>query len=272
MPRIICKANGIEIHYVRTGSGRCPLIALHGLMGSGACLSPLIRTLGDEFYVVVPDARGHGWSSAPSKGYLYPDLANDVVCLIDNIGLDAPILLGHSMGGMTAAVVASQLGSAVRGVVLVDPTFISPEWQAKVFESGVDEDHRQALKLKKSDLLAQARNRNPHRSAEMIEHLVNARLRTSMNAFEVLTPPNPDYRDLVRNIHAPTLLVFGERGVVSLDTARQLQSLNPLLRYELIPDGGHGLPYDEPERLGAVVKTFLHSLFCNSSASAASAL
>jgi pimeloyl-ACP methyl ester carboxylesterase len=255
-----CNVNGIDIHYQRTGGDYPPIVALHGLLGSGACLAPLASTLEDGFDVVLPDARGHGKSSAPAKGYLYRDLAGDVVELIERLNLDAPILLGHSMGGMTAAVAAGQLGAAVSGVILVDPTFISPEWQREVFESDIAEEHRRSLASSRSDLLAQARFRNQCRSAEIMEWLVDARLQTSMSAFEVLTPPNPDYHELIRSIRAPTLLVIGGKGIVSLDTARELQELNPLLRYELIPDGGHGLPYDQPERLGAGIMAFLRSL------------
>lgn len=53
------------------------------------------------------------------------------------------------------------------------------------------------------------------------------------------------------------LLLIGDRGVVSLDTARELQTLNPSLRYELIPDVGHGLPYYKPAQLGTAVLAFL---------------
>ncbi|HKY80807.1 MAG TPA: hypothetical protein VJM09_04965 [Sphingobium sp.] len=49
----------------------------------------------------------------------------------------------------------------------------------------------------------------------------------------------------------------GARGVVSVETARELQSLNPLLRYEQIADAGHGLPCDRPEAAGAVIRRFL---------------
>lgn len=89
--------------------------------------------------------------------------------------------------------------------------------------------------------------------------MTDARLETSLDAFEVLTPPNPDYRELVRSIRAPILLVIGDAGVVSVETARELHSLNPLLRYELIPDVGHGLPYDKPDTLGEMVKGYLRS-------------
>lgn len=70
-----CNANGINIHYLRTGADYPPLVALHGLLGSGPCLAPLARTLENTFDVILPDARGHGKSSAPAKGYLYRDLA-----------------------------------------------------------------------------------------------------------------------------------------------------------------------------------------------------
>ena len=147
----ICQTNAINIHYLRTGHDKPALIALHGLAGSGACWTPLTRLLEDEYDVVMPDARGHGMSSAPLDGYRYQDHANDVLGLIEALGLTTPILLGHSMGGMIAAVVASQLGSAIRGVILADPTFISPEWQREVYESDVLEQHQQFLRVDKSE-------------------------------------------------------------------------------------------------------------------------
>ena len=119
----VCEANGISIHYLRTGGSKPPLVLLHGLTGDGACWSPLARSLEGDYDVVMPDARGHGGSSMPLDGYRYEDYARDVIGLIEGLGLDRPVLLGHSMGGMTAAVVASQLSTAIRGVILADPTF-----------------------------------------------------------------------------------------------------------------------------------------------------
>jgi N-formylmaleamate deformylase len=62
----------------------------------------------------------------------------------------------------------------------------------------------------------------------------------------------------VSTIPVPILLVVGDNGaVVSLEAARELQKLNPLLRVEQIPGAGHGLIYDQPERFAAVVGRFL---------------
>jgi N-formylmaleamate deformylase len=253
----VCEAGGAHIHYLRTGRAGQPLVLLHGLTGSGACWSPLARSLDAEFDVVMPDARGHGMSTAPLHGYRYDDHARDVVDLIQALELAAPVLLGHSMGGMTAAVVASQTSNRIRGVILVDPTFLSPHHQREVRDSDVEEQHRRLLRLNKDDVMAEARFRHPHRSSEIIELQAEARLQTRLSAFDVLTPPNPDYRELVSAICVPVLLVMGDTSVVSIETARELRSLNSHVRIEQMDDAGHGVPYDQPERLEAVIRPFL---------------
>ncbi len=256
----VCEANGINIHYLRTGGVKPPLVLLHGLTGNGACWTPLARALESEYDVVMPDARGHGNSSAPLHGYRYEDHASDVIGLIRELGLSAPILLGHSMGGMTAAVVASQAARLIRGVILADPTFLSAQRQREVRDSDVAEQHRRLLSQDKFDVVAQLRLRHTRRSPEIVELIASARLQTRLSAFDVLTPPNPEYHQLVSTIGVPILLVVGDAGVVSFETARELQSLNSHVRIELIPDAGHGVQYDQPERFEAVVRSFLHSV------------
>ena len=253
----VCTVNGIELHYLRTGGGRPPVILLHGLTGSGACWSPLAHALEADFDVIMPDARGHGASSAPPSGYRYEDHAGDVIGLIHALGLDTPVLLGHSMGGMTAAVVAAQIGAGPGKLILADPTFLSPQRQREVFESDAVEQHRRLLSLDRDEALAEALARHPQRSREVVELVTEARLSTPIRAFAVLTPPNPEYRRLVSAIDAPTLLVIADHGVVSGETARELQEIKPGLRVERIEDAGHGLPYDQPERFEAAVRSFL---------------
>ena len=85
-------------------------------------------------------------------------------------------------------------------------------------------------------------------------------MKTPLQAFEVLTPPNPEYQRLVSAISVPSLLVIGDKGVVSLETAQELQNLNPRLRVEQIQNAGHGLQYDQPERFEVVVRAFLQSV------------
>lgn len=256
-----CKANGIDVHYLRTGGNKPPMVLLHGLMTKGACWTHLAQALENEYDVIMPDARGHGNSSAPDHGYRYEDLANDVVNFIDALGLANPVLLGHSMGGMTAAVVASQNPTLLRGLVLADPTFLTPQRQREVHESDVADQHRRILNRPKKEYLAEIRGRQSRRSQEIIELFAQARFETSIQAFEILTPPNPDYVQLIKAINVPSLLVVGDvEPVVSPEMAADLAGLNQRLEIVQIAEAGHGVPYDQPERFSTVVQTFLRSL------------
>lgn len=256
----VCRANGIEVRFDRTGGGGQPIVLLHGLMGSGACWRPVARAIDRDVDVVLPDARGHGGSTAPASGYSYDELADDVVGFLEALRLERPVLVGHSMGGMTAAVVASRGARTLRGLVLVDLTFIGPDRQQEVWEGDVADQHRRALGSSRSELVAEALARHPHRAREIVELQVEARLSTSPHAFEVLKPPNPDFRSVVRAIDVPTLLVIGDTPVVSLELAGELAGINPLLRVEQIANAGHGLPFDQPEQLERAITSFLRVL------------
>ncbi len=256
----ICETNGIRIHYTRTGGSKPPLMLLHGLAANGACWTPLARALEAEYDVIMPDARGHGKSSVPEYGYRYEDHANDVVGLIKALRLSPPILLGHSMGGMTAAVVASRKPNALRGLILADPTFLDPRVQREVRDSDVADQHRRTLSMSLEEVVSEARAKHPRRSGEALELFGRSRLQTSMAAFDVLTPPNPDYKMVVSAIDVPSLLVFGDKGVVSSVVAEELQRLQPGLQVEHVREAGHAVHLDQPERFAAVIKFFLRSI------------
>jgi len=249
----ICETNGINIHYTRTGGSKPPLILLHGLTANGACWAALAHAIEGEYDVIMPDARGHGKSSMPDYGYRYEDQANDVIGLIKT-------LIGHSMGGMTAAVVASRNPKLLRGLILVDPTFLSPKVQREICDSNVADQHRRILNTSLDKVVAETRIRHPDRSLDTLVLIARARLETGMNAFDVLTPPNPNYMQLVSAIDIPSLLVIGDTAsVVSPAVAAELQRLNPRFQVEQIREAGHGAPYDQPERFAVVVKSFLRS-------------
>ncbi|MBS0352033.1 MAG: alpha/beta hydrolase [Proteobacteria bacterium] len=256
----ICKINGINLHYTRTGGNKPPLILLHGLITSGACWTPVAKALEIEYDVIMPDARGHGKSSKPDHGYQYQDHANDVVGLIEMLALSSPIVIGHSMGGMTAALVAGHMQKLLCGLIMVDPPFLSLEVQREVYASDVCEQHRQLLNKTSDEILAAARKRHPHRSLDILKLLTEARHQTSISAFQVLRPPYPEYKNLISAIVVPSLLVICEKGIVTLPMAEELRSFNPRLQIEKIPGVGHGLHYDQPERFITTVKSFLSSI------------
>lgn len=226
------------------------IVLLHGLTADGACWGPVARELEPDFEAVMPDARGHGSAGPPAPGVRYDDLAADVIALFDRLRLEAPVLVGHSMGGLTAAVVAAHNPARVRKLLLIDPTFLTPERQREVNQVGV------ALGRSYEELLADLRQRHPRRSEEMISLLARARSRVHPHALDILKPPNLDYLQLIDALEMPTLLVIGDSGVVSLETANALAKRNPRVQVELLANAGHGVPYDEPIRIAQVLRRF----------------
>ncbi|WP_343693659.1 alpha/beta hydrolase [Chitinophaga sp.] len=252
----ICHTNNTSIHYTRTGGNKPPVILLHGLMTNGLCWTDLAHILENEFDVIMPDARGHGLSGVPDFGYTYNDHADDIAGLIASLQLHKPAVIGHSMGGMTTAVLAANQPDLLKGIVLADPPFISFKVQREVRDSDVADQHRKLLGQSLTAVIADAKKRHPHRSAENIEIFAQARLQTSMAAFDVLTPPYPDYKLLAGKINIPCLLVFGDKGVVTKAIAEEL----PNMQAAQIPDAGHSLHMDQPARFTAIIRSFLYAL------------
>jgi len=157
-------------------------------------------------------------------------------------------------------VLAGRKPGLVSAVILADPTFLEPSVQREVRDSNVADQHRQLLTWTLEKLVADARRRHPKRSMEILELLAAARLQTSMAAFDVLTPPNPEFRKLVPKIQVPMLLITSENGVVSRALAEELCRLQPALQLKHLPEAGHALHLDQPERFELAVKSFLSSL------------
>ena len=112
---MIVHCNGIDIFYEVRGSG-APLLMLHGNGETHAIFDEAADLLARYFTVYTPDTRGHG-ASSPVSEYHYQDMASDVICFIQALGLDRPILYGFSDGGITALLVAQQRPDLVSRVI-----------------------------------------------------------------------------------------------------------------------------------------------------------
>jgi pimeloyl-ACP methyl ester carboxylesterase len=107
--------NGVRLHYYRSGYGdKPPLVFVHGFSDNGLCWTPTARDLEAEYDVIMPDMRGHGLSERvqPSDKV---DMAADVAGLIRTLGLTRPIVVGHSMGGLTGVLETGQYGISLGG-------------------------------------------------------------------------------------------------------------------------------------------------------------
>ena len=106
----------VRMHYRVYGSGKRPLILIHGNGGSVNSLKEAASYLANDYTVYLPESRCHGESSDPGV-ISYDLMAMDLLEFIDAFGLEKPILMGHSDGGITAITLAF-LAPDVPGAVI----------------------------------------------------------------------------------------------------------------------------------------------------------
>jgi pimeloyl-ACP methyl ester carboxylesterase len=95
------EVNGFRQHVAEAGDPEGePVVMQHGWPEHWWCWRRVIPGMAERYRVICPDLRGHGWSDAPEGGYDKPQLARDLVGLLDILGLEKVRLMGHDWGGM----------------------------------------------------------------------------------------------------------------------------------------------------------------------------
>ena len=116
----------VQYHeYGAEGAGeRRPIVLLHGLASNKRWWLLVAPLLARPFRVLALDQRGHGESDKPDTGYDFETVVGDLAAFAGELGLDRPVLAGHSWGGNIALEYAATHPEAVSGVVLIDGGFM----------------------------------------------------------------------------------------------------------------------------------------------------
>ena len=93
--------NGISLYYETHGSGR-PMILLHGGLMSGEMFGPVLPALAERHQVITVDLQGHGRTADIDRPIDIRLMADDIVALVDHLGLEKPDVVGYSLGGGVA--------------------------------------------------------------------------------------------------------------------------------------------------------------------------
>jgi len=122
-----------------------PVVFLHAAAGSTAHWAAQLTHLRSQRRAVAIDLRGHGESDTPSAGdYRIASMAEDVTAVVDGLGIDRYVLVGHSMGGAVAASHAARHAERVAGLFLLDAASdgrLIPADQAEAMLAGLRSDH-----------------------------------------------------------------------------------------------------------------------------------
>lgn len=112
---------GDRIHYVDQGQGR-PILFVHGLGGQlHHFRHPLFGVMGNDYRLIAIDRAGSGYSTRMSSGARIPQQAELIARFIDKLGLEKPLLVGHSLGGAIALRVALDHADKISGLALLSP-------------------------------------------------------------------------------------------------------------------------------------------------------
>ncbi len=112
--------DGVTLRYIDTGAGEPPLLFIHGWTCNRTNWRDQMPYLAKKHRVVAVDLRGHGESDKPDQDYTIEGFVDDVAWFIDKIGLEHPVVIGHSMGGVIALNLARKHPKLVSAIVMVD--------------------------------------------------------------------------------------------------------------------------------------------------------
>ncbi|MFK8067872.1 MAG: alpha/beta fold hydrolase [Gammaproteobacteria bacterium] len=235
-------------------SENTPILILHGLFGSQKNWGAIARKLSGKYTVISIDLRNHG-QSPHTETMSYPEMAEDIIQLLDNLGYKSVNILGHSMGGKVAMSCALEYPDRVNLLCVAD---ISPVTYLPRFDQIIS-----ALKTLPLDQINNRSNADqllaktidqPSLRQFFLQNLLkeNDRYnwRINLNAIEKAMPTLsgfPDYSD-DQLFNKQTLFLRGENSDYILPEHHSMIKKHfPKAEIQTIPNSGHWLHAEQPE-------------------------
>ena len=268
------RSGDVELEVLEAGAGGRPLLLVHGFTGAKEDFADHADQLaGLGWHVVAPDNRGHGRSDHPegTSAYTFDLFAADTVALADALGWDRFVLLGHSMGGMIAQVVAASYPDRLDGLVLMDTSHAAVEGldpgavelgKAIVRDGGlaalVD-----AQRGRGGELDTPAHKRVEAERPGYVEFNERKSLDASPDMWLAMVDEivaGGDRLEPLRDLDVPTLVIVGEQDAPFIAPSEQMAKTIPGARLAVIPDAGHSPQFESPDAWWDALTTFLGSL------------
>ena len=263
-------SHGTKLHYYRTDGKKPPLVLIHGISDDGLCWTPVAEALAENYDVFMIDVRGHGKSDAPGNGYDYITMATEIIGLITGLGLEKPVVLGHSMGAMISLTLAGLNSDIPRAIILEDPPAFwrtrPPTQEELEFQAGMGMWFQEIKRKTRDELFESVRIENPEWSEAELGPWADAKHRFSLEITRMLdsqkaVPEN--FPLLLKQIVCPALLITADPAKGAILTDEDLAELKGLvlhLKREHIPHAGHNIRREQFSRYMEVVNIFLNSV------------
>lgn len=246
--------DGLDIQYTEVGTG-IPVLLLHGWGASFELYKGIMDSLCGRCRVVAVNFPGCGGSEIMKTPWTLDDYCNFVLEFTEKVGLKDPIIIGHSHGGRVALKMAATGMINPPKIVLLDSAGLIPKktfkqkFRAKSFKAIKRVLTLPGLSGKTEGLLNKARRH--YGSADY--NAAPEVLRKTMVSLV-----NTDLRDIISNIKAPTLLIWGEKDSdTPLENAEIIKSLIPDCGLCVIKGAGHFSFLEQPYQTAAILDSFI---------------
>lgn len=262
-------SNGTKLHYYRTGGDKPSMMLIHGITDDALCWTRLAKDLEADYDIIMLDQKGHGRSGDPDNGYDFKTIAAEVADLVKALGLEKPILMGHSLGAMTSLSVGVYYPDLPRALLLEDPP---PFWkpappaeETDESEEGVDAWLIAAKRMTIDELFTLGREDRKW-SEEEIALWANAKHRFSpklINVASQYAKLGDDYTERMKGIPCPTLLLSADPAlgaIIKPEDANDLRQSIPQFQHINIPNAGHSIHREQYNDLLTAVRTFLKEI------------
>lgn len=265
-------SNGLRLHYQQVGEGP-DLVMVHGLTGNLAVWHlQIVPELADRFRVLTYDLRGHGLSDTPPSGYSADAMAEDLLELLDTLGIERPWIVGHSYGADIALYFALLHPRRVREVIAIEAALPALE-QSRRHDGWVGWSYW-------SRALEEAGHEVPAEKRSDLRYMIRATIdlpkqwgplkglprnpKPLLRLLDETTLPE-EYRligsltlDAIPTIETPVVLMYAEQSAFG-DTFEFLDGHLPHAEAVLMPrtEWGHFGPLEQPEVVAAHIRTRL---------------
>jgi esterase len=252
-----------SLYYDEYGAGS-PLVLLHGLFGSSTNWRNVARSLGDHYRVLVPDARNHGRSPHHSD-MTYPAMAQDTADWLDMLAIEQPVLVGHSMGGKTAMMLALTAPERVASLVVIDIAPVNYGHSHMGLINAMQELDLTTLRSRgDADQSLAASIPDPALRGFLLQNLVlqDGRLfwRINLSALAAHMDDLIGFPDLAgRSYSGPVMFVAGKRSDYVLPKYEEaIKDYFPTARLEYI-EAGHWVHAEQPAILIDLIRDFVEA-------------
>ncbi|WP_438293738.1 alpha/beta fold hydrolase [Streptomyces sp. HUAS TT7] len=250
--------NGQQLYFEDTGGDGPVVVFSHGNLMNRRMWEPQVRALSGEFRCVVWDARLHGRTEDDGDLYTYWDSADDLLGLLDHLGVEQATLVGHSQGGFLSLRAALRAPERVGSLVLIDTAAVSWPGEALAQMGGVSEGFRAGGPDAVAPVLLDLLLGRPDVHEEWLREWRAQPRERLADAVAVLMGVD-DVSARLGEITQPALIVHGEADLpVPLPLGRMLRDRLPgAVDLAVIPGAGHTPSLTHPAEVNASLAAFL---------------